>query len=260
MFFILPGAYFAYKGYMTKRLSRRSLVLGSLIGAQGVLGWMMVKSGLDLELIENNSHPRVSHYFLAAHLGSAFMIYSGLFLTGLQILSKVPEAINDRQLAKFKRLAIGTASMVFITALSGALVAGLDAGLIYNEFPYMGLGLVPADMWQLSTYSERNTEPIPWWRNLLENPSAVQFNHRLMATSTSTAILGLWAYSRKLPLPAPSRLAINALLGVTTAQVGLGISTLIYFVPTELAAAHQAGSLTLLSVALWLIHTLRMIR
>ena len=81
---------------------------------------------------------------------------------------------------RFKRFAIGTASLVFITALSGALVAGLDAGLIYNEFPNMGVGIVPADLWQLSTKSERNPLPIPWWRNLLENPSAVQFNHRVM--------------------------------------------------------------------------------
>lgn len=64
--------------------------------------------------------------------------------------------------------------------MTGALVAGLDAGLIYNEFPFMGLGLVPSDMWALSTPSERNPNPIPWWRNLLENSSAVQFNHRVM--------------------------------------------------------------------------------
>jgi cytochrome c oxidase assembly protein subunit 15 len=80
------------------------------------------------------------------------------------------------------------------------------------------------------------------------------------AISTSTVILGLWAYSRRLPLPAQSRLAMNALLGVTVVQVSLGISTLIYFVPVPLAAAHQAGSLTLLSVALWLIHSLRIIK
>lgn len=53
---------------------------------------------------------------------------------------------------------------------------------------------------------------------------------------------------------------MNALLGVTALQVSLGISTLLYFVPTPLAAAHQAGSLTLLSMALWLVHTLRIIK
>ena len=99
LFFIVPGAYFAYKGYMTRRLSQRSLLLGGLIGTQGILGWLMVKSGLDLELISQNAHPRVSHYWLAAHLGSAFVIYSGLFLTGLEILSVIFLKLNQRKLS-----------------------------------------------------------------------------------------------------------------------------------------------------------------
>ena len=70
--------------------------------------------------------------------------------------------------------------MVFLTAISGTWVAGLDAGLIYNEFPYMGKGLVPSDMWNYSTQSGKNPNPMPWWKNLIENPSAVQFNHRFM--------------------------------------------------------------------------------
>lgn len=40
-------------------------------------------------------------------------------------------------------------------------------------------------------------------------------------------------------------------------QVGLGISTLLLYVPTPLAATHQSGSLALLSVALWLMSELR---
>ena len=69
--------------------------------------------------------------------------------------------------------------MVFTTAISGAWVAGLDAGLIYNEFPYMGEGLVPSDMWAFSTAQEEGAAPrMSWIENLARNPSAVQFNHR----------------------------------------------------------------------------------
>jgi cytochrome c oxidase assembly protein subunit 15 len=52
---------------------------------------------------------------------------------------------------------------------------------------------------------------------------------------------------------------LNSLLAVATIQVSLGIATLLLFVPTPLAAAHQGGSLTLLTVAVWLVHTLRFI-
>ena len=267
--FILPGAYFAYKGYMSPAIQKRSLVIGSLIGFQGLLGWLMVRSGLDPEIEETNSHPRVSHYWLTAHLGSAFVIYSSMLVTGLEILklhrtSLKPQqviqklnSVNSLPMTQFKRAATATAGLVFLTALSGAMVAGLDAGLIYNEFPFMGLGLIPSDMWAFSTESPQNPDPLPWWRNLLENPSAVQFNHRVLAVSTATVIAGLGFYSRRLPLTPHSRLAMNVLLGVTCVQVGLGISTLLYFVPVPLAASHQAGSLTLLSAALWLVHTLR---
>jgi cytochrome c oxidase assembly protein subunit 15 len=58
-------------------------------------------------------------------------------------------------------------------------------------------------------------------------------------------------------LPSKTKLAANYLLGIAVLQVTLGISTLIYMVPIPLASAHQAGSLTLLSTALWLVHTIK---
>jgi cytochrome c oxidase assembly protein subunit 15 len=75
--------------------------------------------------------------------------------------------------------------------------------------------------------------------------------------STSSIITALWVYSYRVALPRQSRIAVNALLAVMSMQVTLGISTLLYLVPVPLAAAHQAGSLTLLSVALYLVHSLR---
>jgi cytochrome c oxidase assembly protein subunit 15 len=276
--FVLPGAYFAYRGYLSRPLQLRSLAVGGLIGVQGLLGWLMVKSGLSAHLVEERQVPRVSHFWLAAHLGTAFTIYSAMLMTALEVLRSPRPAgmaaaagmpvAQAAKLLPFARLAKGLAALVFVTAMSGALVAGLDAGLLYNEFPYMGTGLVPSDMWAFSTPSPSpgaeagDVRParMSAWRNLLENPSAVQFNHRLLAMSTLTATTGLWVYARRLPLPARARLAMHAVLGVACGQVMLGIATLIYFVPTPVAATHQAGSLTLLSAALWLVHTLRFLR
>ncbi|KAI9009523.1 cytochrome oxidase assembly protein-domain-containing protein [Gaertneriomyces semiglobifer] len=267
--FIIPGAYFAYKGYMSKFIRTRSLIVAALIGGQGVLGWFMVKSGLSEEIMRTpHAVPRVSHYWLAAHLGSAFAIYSMMLVTGLDILRANKEKmitlardmLKSADVRRFARYAHGVAGLVFLTAMSGAFVAGMDAGLIYNEFPKMGEGLVPSDMWAFSTKTERNPNPAPFWKDLLENPSALQFNHRVLAMSTATAISGLWLYSRRVKLPRNARLATNALLAMVGVQVGLGISTLLYFVPTPLAAAHQSGSLTLLSIALWLMQALRYVR
>lgn len=267
--FILPGLYFAARGMLSKNIARRSLVIGSLIGFQGVLGWYMVKSGLDEQLMQAGATPRVSQYRLAAHLGSAFLIYTGAFMTGLKVLTdyKVSQgayeslaaAINNPVLKRFKGAAHGIVALVFITAISGAFVAGLDAGLVYNEFPTMGGRLAPP-MKELfdEHYLKKGDHPtFGLWRNVFDNQVTVQFNHRVLATTTFTGISALFLYARGLPLPPHIRLGVAALMGVACGQVGLGIATLLYMVPVSLGTAHQAGSLTLLTAALYLMHSLK---
>ncbi|KAI8892979.1 COX15/CtaA family [Globomyces pollinis-pini] len=260
--FVLPGLYLAKKGYLTKSIKSRSLVVATMIGIQGLFGWYMVKSGLSDDIVKNKDVPRVNHFWLSLHLGSAFVIYSTMLFTGLQILKENRLRLNPPKNAfisnpRFKIAAHIIATLIFVTAISGAWVAGLDAGLIYNEFPYMGTGLVPSDMWAYSTESKQNPEPMSAFQNLIRNPSAVQFSHRLLAMTTFTAITGLWIFSRKTRLSRTSKLVTNLMMGVALCQVTLGISTLIYLVPVPLAAAHQGGSLTLLSMAIWLMHTLK---
>jgi cytochrome c oxidase assembly protein subunit 15 len=84
--FILPAIYFWRRGWLPGALGRRVLGISALIGFQGVLGWYMVKSGLDEELIEKRAVPRVSQYRLAAHLGSAVLIYISQLWVGWDVL------------------------------------------------------------------------------------------------------------------------------------------------------------------------------
>ncbi|KAF9161480.1 Cytochrome c oxidase assembly protein cox15 [Actinomortierella ambigua] len=270
--FILPGLYFAGRGMLSKQLSRRSLVIGALIGFQGALGWFMVKSGLNEELAQPGATPRVSQYRLAAHLGAAFLIYTATFVTGLKVLrdnaiakgsyKSLATMINSPVLKRFKGGVHGVVAMVFFTVLSGAFVAGLDAGLVYNEFPTMGEGrlMPPVDELFDSRYLHKGDHPtFGLIRNMFDNQVTVQFNHRVMAMSTFTAVSALFLYSRGLPLPPQARLGVNLLMGVAIGQVGLGIATLLYMVPVSLGTAHQAGSLTLLTSALYLMQTLKKI-
>eukprot|EP00051_Salpingoeca_urceolata_P016795 m.225104 g.225104 ORF g.225104 m.225104 type:complete len:456 (-) comp18783_c1_seq1:128-1495(-) len=245
--FLLPGAYFAARGRIQPRFRVPVLVLGCLLGFQGVLGWYMVKSGLEHDP-QGKHVPRVSHYRLAAHLGSALLLYSGFLWTGLTHLLPSPTSTSGAaSLGRFRLASRGMVALVFFTALSGAFVAGMDAGLVYNSFPMMGDRWIPEDMWRLK----------PWWLNFLENDTTVQFDHRVLGVTTVSAVTALWALARPAPLHPRARMAVNALFVMAYAQVALGISTLLWFVPTPLAATHQAGSVTLLSFALWLAHELR---
>lgn len=265
MSFVIPAVYFVARKKVSTPMAWRLFGIAGLIGFQGFLGWWMVKSGLKDDLFAPGSHPRVSQYRLTAHLGAAFTCYVAMLWNGLAILRshrlmadaasglKQLEALRDPRLAIFRRSVAGLALLVFTTVMSGGLVAGLDAGLIYNEFPYMGNGLAPpsSELWD-AHYSRHEDRSDLWWRNMLENPSLVQLDHRILAMTTFTSIMALWAYSRRSPtvkrlLPPAARKGMHGVVGFACMQVGLGISTLLYLVPTPLASAHQAGSLFLLT-------------
>jgi cytochrome c oxidase assembly protein subunit 15 len=263
--FLLPAMYFIARRKVSAPMATKIIGIAGLIGFQGVLGWWMVKSGLKDDLFAPGSHPRVSQYRLTAHLGTAFLCYTAMLWNGLSILrthkllynAEVGDAVirrlKDPNLKIFRRSVGALAVLVFCTAMSGGLVAGLDAGLIYNEFPKMGLGLAPPRSELFSEfYSHKPDRSDIWWRNPLENPSLVQLDHRILATTTFTSVLGLWAYTKLSPtlkkaLPITARKGMHGVVGFVCLQVILGISTLIYLVPLPLASAHQAGSLALLS-------------
>ncbi|KAI9690838.1 MAG: Cytochrome c oxidase assembly protein cox15 [Bathelium mastoideum] len=305
--FLVPSAYFIARRHVSTPMARRLRVIAALIGFQGALGWWMVQSGLHDDLLERGDQPRVSQYRLAAHLGTAFAVYVGMLWNGLSILrahrlraqlqssadSKSVRALastlHSPALRPLRISIFALGALVFTTALSGAIVAGLDAGLIYNEFPYMGLGLTPprAELFDPAyvTRSRPRTPsgkqegeekegqqlaPSSWelaWRNAGANPSLAQLDHRLLATTTFTAVMALAAWTRwgrrfrgatgtqasraggrsVSVLPAEVWRGVHGVVTLVWVQVTLGISTLLYMVPTPLAAAHQAGSLALLT-------------
>ncbi|KAJ1963005.1 Cytochrome c oxidase assembly protein cox15 [Dipsacomyces acuminosporus] len=268
--YLLPAAYFVSRGMVTRKGMAKIGGLGLLLLGQGAMGWYMVASGLEKELGERpDAVPRVSQYRLTSHLTLAYLLYAGLSLYGWNVFranrllkSKITtaEALRTLQLkpkiTSFRRKIAAATLLVGATCLSGAMVAGLDAGLIYNEFPMMGLGITPplAELW--NTAFARG-DPSAMWRNLTENPATVQLEHRGMAMTTFFVLSALWWQGRKLPLPRASRVVLHAMYGLAWVQVALGIGTLVNFVPIAYASAHQANSVLLLATALGLYHTLR---
>ncbi|XP_064630260.1 heme A synthase COX15-like [Lineus longissimus] len=248
LMFAIPAVYFLKKGWISKALKPRLAIYGSLLVFQGLLGWYMVKSGLE-DKPESTDIPRVSQYRLASHLGAAFIFYTLLLYQGLQLVLK-PQPIKEfAKLGRIRGFAHGLTALIFVTAMSGAFVAGLDAGLVYNSWPKMGDNWIPEDLWVFS----------PKWKNIFENTTMVQFNHRNLGETTVCAIAGFWWMCRKAPLPPRARMAVNALMGMALIQVSLGITTLLTYVPTPLAATHQSGSLILLSISIWLMKELKRI-
>jgi cytochrome c oxidase assembly protein subunit 15 len=207
-------------------------------GMQGVLGWYMVKSGL----VDN---PHVSQYRLTAHLVAAFLIYAYMFWVALSLLFPT----TSKTAYPWYRKTLALTALIAVTVISGGFVAGLKAGKIYNTFPMMGDHWAPPGMFALD----------PWWINFFDNMATVQFDHRVLAISTFALIVIFWSRIRKTEMPERIRKGVNALLHTAVLQVSLGIATLLFFVPTFLAATHQGVAMLLFTVALYLCHALRRI-
>ncbi|CAG0881347.1 unnamed protein product [Darwinula stevensoni] len=250
--FLLPAVWFWKKKYFTSSMKKRVVAYGSLILAQGLMGWYMVKSGLEEERFQGQSDvPRVSQYRLAAHLSLAFVLYTLFFWAGLDHVAPAQGVASiSRSLVRFRAASHAVKGLVFLTAVSGAFVAGLDAGLVYNSFPKMADRWIPSDLLAMS----------PTAKNFTENATTVQFDHRILGTLSLASVTGLWFASRRLQLPGKARAAATTLLAVGWSQVILGIHTLILFVPTWCASLHQLGSLLTISSAVWLTHELKWVK
>lgn len=247
--FGLPLAAFAARGMIPRRLAPTLVGLLVLGGSQGLVGWWMVKSGLEEKAIDQieGGLPSVSPYRLAAHLTTAFAIYSLLLYTGLGVLQPREGAPATAALRAVQGRLRPLALLIGVTAVSGAFVAGMQAGLAFNTFPLMEGRIVPEGYFALT----------PAYRNFFESVPSVQLHHRALALSTLAASTATWISIQRLPLPPRVRLATDALMVVVVGQVSLGVATLLSAVPVHLGSAHQAGALTVFTVTLVALHACR---
>jgi len=235
--FAVPLVVFAVRGWIGRRLAPKLILMFILGGLQGVLGWYMVKSGLV-------DRPDVSQYRLTAHLGAALVIYAYIIWTAMELLAPEPLGASRRRPWRFAATLV---ILIFVTAMSGGFVAGLDAGFAYNTFPLMDGELIPEHLLALR----------PLYLNPFEDVTTVQFNHRVLAIATLAAVVVFWFAARRSPLPVRALRSVDVLVVAAVAQVGLGIATLVMIVPVSVAAAHQGGAVVLLTAALWATFELR---
>lgn len=248
----LPLLYFMASGRARavggSNLQMKLMGLFAMGGSQGLVGWWMVKSGLDEKTIVT-SEPRVSPYRLCAHLTMAVGLYTGLLWTGWSLLR--PTRVVPRGSPGFRMAATLTTSLVGTTMLSGAFVAGNDAGRAFNDWPMYAGRWIPEGIWKAKL----------GWKNFLENTATVQFDHRMLAYSTLAAVTGVWYRAEKVPnLDRKALIGFRALTGAAWAQAALGIITLMTIVPVSLGSLHQAGALTVWTCALYAQHAMRFVK
>jgi cytochrome c oxidase assembly protein subunit 15 len=235
--FFLPFIVFLVQGKITRRRLPPLLALFALGGLQGFMGWYMVKSGLT-ERVD------VSQYRLAMHLGLALIIFAvSVWLALGYWRGRHRVAMSGPRVA----MAGAIVALIISQSLLGALVAGIDAGKTYTDWPFMDGELIPSGLLM-------QEPPI---RNFFENHLTVQFDHRMLAYILC-GLIG-WHIYRTLQGDAAPQIKRSALWlgGGMVVQIILGISALMLVVPMGLAAAHQLGAVLVLALAVRHLHLLR---
>ena len=233
--FILPFLFFFFTKRIKAGLTPKLIIMLIGGGFQGLLGWYMVKSGL----VDN---PRVSQYRLTAHLGAAVLIYSFILWTAFSLISP-----KSDQPIELKNFAYSLSGLIFLMILSGGLVAGTHAGHAYSTWPLMGDSFIPAGLYSMA----------PAWLSAFEDITTIQFNHRMFAYLIVVLVAIFAVKILRSDLKGSAKIGVYCLIGLLIIQVTLGISTLVFYVPVPVAAAHQVGAVALLSASLFVSHILR---
>ena len=228
--YLLPFLWFMWRGALAADLRRRLWLIFGLGALQGAVGWWMVASGLSQRV-------EVSQYRLATHLVLALLIFAAIVWTLRRLAERPPSAASVR----LKMTGWALVVLTFVQLYLGALVAGLRAGKIYNTWPDIDGSFIPI--------AARLLFETPWWRNLFDNTLTVQFEHRMTAY-----LLFVLAVQHAIDA-IRSRAGTSAVNGAlwlaaaVTVQATLGILTLLNQAPMDLALAHQAVAIAVLTLA-----------
>ena len=211
------------------------LLLGILGGLQGGIGWWMVASGVT----QGEGMTAVASYRLATHLGLAFVILGVISWYMFQLGREERDLMQARRAKESKLFSLSTGLLhfSFLQIILGALVAGIDAGRSYTDWPLMGGQIIPPDPFMVE----------PLWKNFFENPGLVQFIHRVSGYLLLAFGVVVWLRGRNSAHPR-TQFAFNAVFAALLLQMVLGIVTVLYAAPWQIAILHQ-----LMAVCLWVL-------
>lgn len=230
--FALPLLWFAVRRAIPRGYGFRLTVLLLLGGLQGVIGWWMVTSGLA-------ERTDVSHFRLAAHLLLALFILAALVWTAFDLrgLARNPGA----RPARLTGIAVVTGAILFVQLVLGAFTAGLNAGLVTDQWPLMNGKFFPSEVLAVR----------PLLDAVLNDPAMIHWLHRWWAWVAVAALIVLARRARAAGNRRAS-IAIHMTFGV---QILLGIATVMSGVEIHTAVLHQTVGALVVAAAAWGAHS-----
>ena len=229
----LGWVWFAVRREIPRGFAMRLAGLPLLIGVQGLLGWLMVASGLKPGMVE------VAPGWLAAHLLTALFTLAYALWTALDMLAL---KAGDARPSRLTPMAVLAGAVLAMQLLYGALMAGLRAGKVTDQWPLMNGHLFPGP-----TQAGRTL-----WGDLTADPAIVHFIHRWWAWGVVLVLVLMARRLKAIGARGPS-IAIHTAFGT---QLLLGIATGASGVALWLAVLHQLVGACLVVVTVWGAHVL----
>lgn len=239
--FIIPFIYFIVKKKISKEMINPMIVLFVLGGLQGLIGWIMVRSGL------NDENLYVSHIRLAIHFMSALVLLCYLFWFALKISVPGKEIL---QVPSLKRLNVWLLALVTVQLIYGAFMAGLHAALVANTWPDINGAWVPAGMFSQGGFLT----------DIVHNTITIQFIHRGLAYLITILIAVWWWKSAQTPANSLLHAVRYLPLLLVLLQVLLGVLTLLNSqvkIPITYGILHQCVGMLLLLSLVWTLYLSR---
>ena len=236
--FIIPFIYFALKKYFSNEELYSYSFLLFLGGAQGIIGWWMVKSGLDV-------NPYVSHLRLAVHLIIAQIILS---LIAYLFLKRLDIGIYKNNFSSHKILFIFFNIIIFFTVIYGAFKAGLDAGKSFNTWPKMGDNYIPENL----IFIEDRLF------GFFDNSVFIHFFHRALAYLSFLTILYMCFKHFKGIENKYQKIHFLIVLFLVLIQLFIGVFVVLSNVQVSLGSIHQIiGTLLFVSATCYSLQILK---
>ncbi len=245
--FLIPFIIFLVQKRFKNEMIRPMIILFLLGALQGLVGWIMVQSGLeDSELLY------VSHYKLAIHFILALGLLCYTIWFAFDLLIPKEQIIVHKPLRKFARWLV---ALLIIQLIYGAFMAGLKAAAFAPTWPSIN------GSWGLSDIHSLGSREFSGLSFLTDNPLVIHFIHRNLAYIISVLVFIWWWKSNKVPgtklfhktkvLPFFIVL-LQVLLGVFTVLNADNIKIFLW-----LGVAHQFMAMLLLLSLVWVLYIVR---
>jgi cytochrome c oxidase assembly protein subunit 15 len=211
--FLVGFVWLLLKGKIGSGMIRPLIILFLLGALQGVIGWIMVASGLVGDAIYVEPTRLALHFVFALGL----IVYT--FWLGLQL--SVPDKsrlLPGRQVGSLRRWTIAILIVLFFQLLYGALMAGHKAANVAPTWPTINGSWIPSGLFRGGSVLQA----------LVGDPITVQFVHRTLAYGLLLMVMVWSAKAVRLPsVPAFFRSFRWLPLMLIGMQIILGISSVL---------------------------------